>query len=123
MSYSTSQIESIACVAFEIARSRKKCVVSVDKANVLSDSKLWREVVECVAKEYSDVALSNMYVDNVAMQICRDPSQFDVILTENMFGDILSDEASVIAGTFGLLPLASLLNKKELCKNSHFGMY
>ena len=123
MSYSTSQIESIARVAFEIARSRKKRVVSVDKANVLSSSKLWREVVECVAKEYSDVALSNMYVDNVAMQICRDPSQFDVILTENMFGDILSDEASVIAGTFGVLPLASLSNKKELCKNSHFGMY
>ncbi len=123
MSYSTSQIESIARVAFEIARSRKKRVVSVDKANVLSGSKLWREVVECVAKEYSDVALSNMYVDNVAMQICRDPSQFDVILTENMFGDILSDEASVIAGTFGVLPLALLSNKKELCKNSHFGMY
>ncbi|MCX2717029.1 3-isopropylmalate dehydrogenase, partial [Helicobacter sp. MIT 21-1697] len=108
MTYSASQIESIAKVAFDIARKRKKQVISVDKANVLSSSRLWREVVESVAKNYPDVQLSHMYVDNAAMQICRAPSQFDVLLTENMFGDILSDEASVITGTIGVIPSASL---------------
>lgn len=108
MTYSTSQIESIAKVAFEIAMKRKKHIISVDKANVLSSSRLWREVVENIAKDYPQVALSHMYVDNAAMQICRAPSQFDVILTENMFGDILSDEASVITGTIGVIPSASL---------------
>lgn len=108
MTYTQSQIESIAKVAFEIASNRKKRIVSVDKANVLSSSRLWREVVESVAKSYPNVALSHMYVDNAAMQICREPSAFDVILTENMFGDILSDEASVITGTIGVIPSASL---------------
>ncbi|MCI5786586.1 3-isopropylmalate dehydrogenase [Helicobacter trogontum] len=108
MSYTQSQIESIAKVAFQIAQKRGKNLVSVDKANVLSSSRLWREVVEMVAKDYPSVALSHMYVDNAAMQICRDPSQFDVILTENMFGDILSDEASIITGTIGVIPSASL---------------
>ena len=121
MTYSTSQIESIAKVAFDIARNREKKIICVDKANVLSSSRLWREVVENVAKQYSDVELSFMYVDNAAMQICREPSQFDVILTENMFGDILSDEASVITGTIGIIPSASLSNSKDLANN--FGMY
>lgn len=121
MTYSASQIESISRVAFDIATNRKKKIVSVDKANVLSSSRLWREIVESLSSEYPDVKLSHMYVDNAAMQICRDPSQFDVILTENMFGDILSDEASVITGTIGVIPSASLSNSKELCPN--FGMY
>lgn len=108
MTYSASQIESIAKVAFNIARNRQKRLVCVDKANVLSSSRLWREVVDEVAKNYADVELSYMYVDNAAMQICRAPSQFDVILTENMFGDILSDEASIITGTIGVIPSASL---------------
>lgn len=108
MRYNQSQIESIAKVAFQIAQKRKKRIVSVDKANVLSSSRLWREVIESVAKHYPDVALSHLYVDNAAMQICKEPSQFDVILTENMFGDILSDEASVVTGTIGVLPSASL---------------
>lgn len=110
MTYSTSQIESIARVAFNIAKNRKKQLISVDKANVLSSSRLWREVVEKVALEYKEVNLNHMYVDNAAMQICRAPSQFDVILTENMFGDILSDEASIITGTIGVIPSASLSN-------------
>lgn len=121
MTYSASQIESIARVAFNIAQNRKKKIVCVDKANVLSSSRLWREVVESISKEYSDIELSFMYVDNAAMQICREPSQFDVILTENMFGDILSDEASVITGTIGVIPSASLSDSKELANN--FGMY
>ena len=121
MTYSASQIESIARVAFNIAQNRKKKIVCVDKANVLSSSRLWREVVEFIQKEYKDVELSFMYVDNAAMQICKEPSQFDVILTENMFGDILSDEASVITGTIGVIPSASLSNSKELVNN--FGMY
>lgn len=108
MTYSQSQIEAIARVAFEIASKRKNHIVSVDKANVLSSSRLWREVVESIAKDYPNVTLSHMYVDNAAMQICKEPGQFDVILTENMFGDILSDEASVITGTIGVIPSASL---------------
>jgi 3-isopropylmalate dehydrogenase len=95
-------------VAFEAARKRRKQVCSVDKANVLETSGLWREVVIRVAKEYPDVALSHMYVDNAAMQLVRAPKQFDVMLTGNMFGDILSDEASMLTGSIGMLPSASL---------------
>ena len=113
MRYSASQIESIARVAFEIAKGRKKEVVSVDKANVLDSSRLWRKVTEEVAKDYPDVNLVHMYVDNAAMQICRAPWQFDVILTENMFGDILSDEASVITGSIGTIPSASLAHTNK----------
>lgn len=108
ISYTKTQIESITKVAFNLAQRRNKNLVSVDKANVLASSRLWREVVDMIAKDYCDVTLSHMYVDNAAMQICREPSAFDVILTENMFGDILSDEASVITGSIGVIPSASL---------------
>ncbi len=108
MIYSESEIERIAKVAFETARKRKNKVCSCDKANVLETSRLWREVVSHVHKDYLDVELSHMYVDNAAMQLVRDPSQFDVIVTGNLFGDILSDEAAVITGSLGMLPSASL---------------
>ncbi len=108
MKYSVSEIERIARVAFDTAMLRNKEVCCVDKANVLDTSKLWRKVVTEVAKDYPEVTLTFMYVDNAAMQICRRPSQFDVILTENMFGDILSDEASMITGTIGTIPSSSL---------------
>jgi 3-isopropylmalate dehydrogenase len=108
MRYSTAEIERIARVAFEAARRRRKHVTSVDKANVLEVSQLWRRVVTDVASSYPDVALSHMYVDSCAMALVTAPSRFDVLLTENMFGDILSDEAAVIAGSIGLLPSASL---------------
>ena len=108
MGYSEHEIERIARVAFETARKRRKCVCSVDKANVLDSSKLWRKTVCRVAEEYPDVQLSHMYVDNCAMQIVKDPSQFDVIVTENLFGDILSDEASMITGSIGTIPSSSL---------------
>lgn len=108
MIYNEKEIARIAHVAFAAARKRKKCVCSVDKANVLDVSRLWREVVCEVAKEYPDVELSHMYVDNAAMQLVRDPSQFDVLVTGNIFGDILSDEAAVITGSIGMLPSASL---------------
>ncbi|MEA4894272.1 MAG: 3-isopropylmalate dehydrogenase [Oscillospiraceae bacterium] len=108
MGYSEHEIERIARVAFETARKRDKSVCSVDKANVLDSSKLWRKVVTKVAEEYPDVILSHMYVDNCAMQLVRDPSQFDVIVTENLFGDILSDEASMIIGSIGMIPSSSL---------------
>src|SRR5690606_13987881 len=97
--YTKPEIERIAHVAFAAARLRDKRVCSIDKANVLASSVLWREVVEEVAAEYSDVKLSHMYVDNAAMQLVRNPRQFDVLLCENMFGDILSDEASMITGS------------------------
>ena len=101
-------MERIARVAFETARKRRKNVVSIDKANVLETSRLWRETVHRIAAEYPDVELSDMLVDNAAMQLIRDPSRFDVVVTSNMFGDILSDEASQITGSIGLLASASL---------------
>ncbi|KZL91267.1 3-isopropylmalate dehydrogenase [Clostridium magnum] len=106
--YSTNEIERIAKNSFEVARRRNSKVTLVDKANVLESSRLWREVVAKVAEDYSDVELNYMYVDNAAMQLIRNPKQFDVILTENMFGDILSDEASMLTGSLGMLPSASL---------------
>lgn len=118
--YSKSEVSRIAKRGFEIARTRNRNLVSVDKANVLETSRLWREVVTDVAREYPDVKLSHMLVDNCAMQLVRDPSQFDVILTENMFGDILSDEAAMITGSLGLLPSASLSDAKG---ESVFGLY
>lgn len=108
MLYSTAEIERIARVGFEIARKRGRKLCSVDKANVLDTSILWREVVSALGASYPDVALSHMYVDNAAMQLVRNPKQFDVIVTGNMFGDILSDEASMLAGSIGMLPSASL---------------
>lgn len=108
MRYSKDEILRVAKVAFELAEKREKKVTLVDKANVLECSELWREVAEELAKEYKDVTLEFMYVDNAAMQLVRNPSQFDVILTENLFGDILSDEASMICGSIGLLPSASI---------------
>ncbi|HYA59270.1 MAG TPA: 3-isopropylmalate dehydrogenase [Burkholderiaceae bacterium] len=108
MRYRESEIRRIAHVAFQSARSRSRRVCSVDKANVLETMQLWREVVTDVAREYPDVALSHMLVDNAAMQLVRAPRQFDVIVTGNMFGDILSDEASAVTGSIGMLPSASL---------------
>jgi len=107
MVYTKEEVERIARVAFDIAMKRDKRVCSVDKANVLEVSQFWREIVEEIAKEYPEVELSHMYVDNAAMQLIRDPKQFDVILTGNIFGDILSDAASMLSGSIGLLPSAS----------------
>lgn len=106
--YSVPEIERITHVAFQAARKRGKKVCSIDKANVLSSSVLWREIVTAISKEYPDVELSHMYVDNAAMQLVKWPKQFDVILCENMFGDILSDEAAMLTGSLGMLPSASL---------------
>jgi len=108
MHYAVSEIRRIARVGFEAARRRSRRLVSVDKANVLDTSILWREVVTAMAPEYPEVALSHMYVDNAAMQLVRNPRSFDVIVTGNLFGDILSDEASMLAGSIGMLPSASL---------------
>ena len=108
MRYSEPEVERIMHVAFRTARMRKRKLCSVDKANVLDTSILWREVVSNVGKAFPDVALSHMYVDNAAMQLVRNPKQFDVIVTGNMFGDILSDEASMLAGSIGMLPSAAL---------------
>ncbi|MBI4384192.1 MAG: 3-isopropylmalate dehydrogenase [Nitrospinae bacterium] len=106
--YTEPEIERIARVAFEVARKRNKQVVSVDKANVLECTELWRQVTVQTHKDYGDVALQHMYVDNAAMQLVRNPKQFDVIVTTNMFGDILSDEASMLTGSIGMLPSASV---------------
>ena len=108
MSYAEHEIERIGRIAFETARKRRKKVTSVDKANVLDTSRLWRKVMHRLAEEYPDVEYADMLVDNTAMQIVKDPSQFDVVLTENMFGDILSDEASMITGSIGMIPSSSL---------------
>ncbi len=118
--YDENEIRRIAKWGFEVAMKRRKKVCSVDKANVLDSSRLWRSVVAEVAKEYPEVELSNMLVDNCAMQLVRDPKQFDVILTENMFGDILSDEASMVTGSIGMLSSASLgATKLGLYEPSH----
>lgn len=119
MSYTREEIQRIARVAFECALKRQKRVCSVDKANVLDVSQLWRDVVAEVAKDYTEVELTNMYVDNAAMQLVLNPKQFDVILTENMFGDILSDECSVLSGSIGLLPSASLGGRIALYEPIH----
>ena len=116
LTYNENEIRRIARRGFDIAMKRNKKVTSVDKANVLDTSRLWRKVVEEVAKEYPEVTLEHMLVDNCAMQLVRDPKQFDVILTENMFGDILSDEASMVTGSIGMLSSASL-------REDSFGMY
>ncbi len=108
MAYSEMEIERIGRRAFELARLRNKKVASVDKANVLETSRLWRKTMHRLAEEYSDVAYEDVLVDNAAMQLVKDPGQFDVVVTENMFGDILSDEASMITGSIGLLPSASI---------------
>ena len=108
LTYTTAEIERVARVAFDAARSRKGLVTSVDKANVLEVSQLWRETVTRIAAEYPDVRLEHCYVDTAAMRLVSDPASLDVVLTENMFGDILSDEAAVLAGSLGLLPSASL---------------
>ena len=116
LTYNEKEIRRIAVKAFDIAMKRRKKVTSVDKANVLDSSRLWRKVVEEVAKDYPEVELSHMLVDNCAMQLVMNPGQFDVILTENMFGDILSDEASMITGSIGMLSSASM-------NESRFGLY
>lgn len=108
MVYSRSEIERVAKVAFEIAQKRNKKLMSIDKANVLESTELWRNVVTQMAKQYPDVELSHMYVDNCSMQLVRNPRQFDVIVTTNLFGDILSDEAAMLTGSIGMLPSASL---------------
>jgi 3-isopropylmalate dehydrogenase len=120
MRYAESEIERIAHVAFQTAQRRKQKLCSVDKANVLETTELWREIFTNIGKSYPDVKLSHMYVDNAAMQLIRDPKQFDVIATGNIFGDILSDQASMLTGSIGMLPSASLdANNKGMYEPSH----
>ncbi len=121
MVYKKSEIERIAHVAFEAARGRSKKLTSIDKANVLQNGILWRRTVNEIAKEFPDVQLSHLYVDNAAMQLIKNPKQFDVVLAENLFGDILSDEMAMIAGSLGMLPSASLGQPKG--ESRRFGMY
>jgi 3-isopropylmalate dehydrogenase len=117
--YTTSEVKRIAEKAFSLARRRRKKVTSVDKANILESSILWRKVVTEVAKSYPDVKLEHLYVDNCAMQLVRNPRQFDVILASNLFGDILSDEAAIVAGSIGMLPSASLGNHHAIYEPVH----
>jgi 3-isopropylmalate dehydrogenase len=120
MRYSEPEVERIAHVAFQAAQKRHKRVCSVDKSNVLETSQLWREVMTRIGKEYPEVELSHMYVDNAAMQLVKAPKAFDVVVTGNLFGDILSDEASMLTGSIGMLPSASLdKNNKGLYEPSH----
>jgi 3-isopropylmalate dehydrogenase len=119
LSYSTYEIERIVRFAYETARKRRHKLCSVDKANVLETSRLWRETVNEIAKEYPDVETSHMYVDNCSMQLIRNPRQFDVIVTENMFGDILTDEASMLTGSIGMLPSASIGGQVGVYEPSH----
>ncbi|MGO9094718.1 MAG: 3-isopropylmalate dehydrogenase [Bryobacteraceae bacterium] len=119
MVYTRAEIERIARKAFELARSRRRKVTSVDKSNVLENSQLWRSVVTEVAAEYPDIALDHLLVDNCAMQLILNPRRFDIILTENMFGDILSDEGAVLAGSIGMLPSASLGDRHGLYEPVH----
>tara|TARA_Y100001968_G_scaffold278767_1_gene274292 strand:- start:16841 stop:17914 length:1074 start_codon:yes stop_codon:yes gene_type:complete len=111
MTYSSFEIDRIAKIAFEISKNRRKKICSIDKANVLDVSQLWRDRVNLMSTDYPDIELSHLYVDNAAMQLIKEPSQFDVILTGNLFGDILSDEAAMITGSIGMLPSASLKSK------------
>ncbi len=119
MVYTEAEIRRIAKVGFDLARTRRKKLLSVDKANVLEMTELWRDVVTEVGRDYPDVELQHMYVDNCAMQLIRNPGQFDVIVTTNMFGDILSDEASMLTGSLGMLPSASLGEKTAMYEPSH----
>jgi 3-isopropylmalate dehydrogenase len=119
LEYSSVEIKRILKFAFEAARQRRKKVTSVDKANVLTSSQLWRENAEQMRRDYPDVHLEHMYVDNCAMQLVKNPAQFDVIVTENMFGDILTDQASVLSGSLGMLPSASLGGKTGLYEPAH----
>ncbi len=122
--YTTSEVERIARVAFEVARKRRKKLTSVDKANVLEVTELWRKVVISVHKDYPDVELSHMYVDNCAMQLIRNPKQFDVLVTTNMFGDILSDAAAMLTGSIGMLPSASMGGQTDKDPHGYVkGMY
>ena len=119
MIYTEEEVERIARVSFDLAMKRRKNLVSVDKANVLECTQMWRDVVIEVGRDYPDVELRHMYVDNCAMQLIRNPAQFDVIVTSNMFGDILSDEASMLTGSIGMLPSASLGNKAAMYEPIH----
>ena len=119
MAYTSQEIERVARVAFEVARQRRKRLTSVDKANVLAVSQLWREVVTQVAKEFPDVALEHILVDNCAMALVQKPTHFDTLVTENTFGDILSDEAAILAGSMGMLPSASLGGRTALYEPVH----